>query len=587
MPWQRWQGAAVLPLSWRRGNFEPRVSGPATWPSICSFDFGGMTASQSVRCLALAAPMVPLLLIACGCVEVFSLGVGITVGLKMLTLLFIGGAEVHSFRAASEQMQAWSLPSARFFHPNGAKKPCGFGDVDRIGCATARTIFQGFHVIEAPASVVACVRYGICLARSGPFLGDQELHPGKSSFFQDGFVASSPPSPIPGSTSPATRSGSAGALAGEQRAEDDGVATGLLVRRGHLSTLRVHQHLPPRSPCRRSQAAPWKHRLARRGVIDEHDSARINVYPKNETELLAHDRWIAGTLDGWKESTVSRAQEAEQSEMLESPDPSIPVKFSRSAIDWALQTFTPDLTHNQPPDVFGDPLARRTVELLQQAMPGLDLDAPLSGLDSLRVSYLTSTLRSHGVDLRANVVRQASSLRALATLSVTVPSAVCDVATAASPEMEYAIWYTPGQHQAMGPWLCRGPRDVNVESMKRADCDPSGPVALLGRFRSLRAFLVTSASLQFKNFGLSLVFGADLRDAEVTDCVMLGAQQLFYKYAIAVRFRVAQRFWLGWLSAHMQQSWRWWLWTTCGSAWRSPRGWPWSSTLRNPLLRCR
>eukprot|EP00435_Cladocopium_sp_Y103_P070272 s303_g34.t5 len=236
MPWQRWQGAAVLPLSWRRGNFEPRVSGPATWPSICSFDFGGMTASQSVRCLALAAPMVPLLLIACGCVEVFSLGVGITVGLKMLTLLFIGGAEVHSFRAASEQMQAWSLPSARFFHPNGAKKPCGFGDVDRIGCATARTIFQGFHVIEAPASVVACVRYGICLARSGPFLGDQELHPGKSSFFQDGFVASSPPSPIPGSTSPATRSGSAGALAGEQRAEDDGVATGLLVRRGHLSS---------------------------------------------------------------------------------------------------------------------------------------------------------------------------------------------------------------------------------------------------------------------------------------------------------------------------------------------------------------
>ncbi|CAL1136463.1 unnamed protein product [Cladocopium goreaui] len=196
-------------------------------------------------------------------------------------------------------------------------------------------------------------------------------------------------------------------------------------------------------------------------------------YPKNEAELLAHDRWIAGTLDGWKESTKLRAQEAkaEQSEMLESPDASIPVKFSRSAIDWALQTFTaPTDSGNASGDASGGVDAVRMLELLQQAMPGVDLDAPLSGLDSLRVSFLTSTLRSHGIDLRADVVRQASSLRALATSSVT--SAPCGAVTSSPAttfsEMEYAIWYTPGQHQAMGPWLCRGPRDVNMESMKRA-----------------------------------------------------------------------------------------------------------------------
>jgi len=89
---------------------------------------------------AIATPLVPLLLlIACGCVEVFSRGLGIRVGLKMLTVLFIGGASGSAQLLGCQRTDGAGTALKEFaFRPLFPHERCDEALwVDRIGWATA------------------------------------------------------------------------------------------------------------------------------------------------------------------------------------------------------------------------------------------------------------------------------------------------------------------------------------------------------------------------------------------------------------------------------------------------------------------
>eukprot|EP00435_Cladocopium_sp_Y103_P013945 s3795_g3.t1 len=102
----------------------------------------------TVRSLfALATPLVPLLLlIACGCLEVFSRGLGIRVGLKMLTVLFIGGASGSAQLLGCQRTDGAGTPLKEFaFRPLFPHERCDAAMwVDWIGWSTA--ICYGFFV---------------------------------------------------------------------------------------------------------------------------------------------------------------------------------------------------------------------------------------------------------------------------------------------------------------------------------------------------------------------------------------------------------------------------------------------------------
>jgi len=95
----------------------------------------------TVRSLfALATPLVPLLLlIACGCGEVFSRGLGIRIGLKTLTVLFIGGASGSAQLLGCQRTDGAGAALKEFaFRPLFPHERCDEALwVDRIGWATA------------------------------------------------------------------------------------------------------------------------------------------------------------------------------------------------------------------------------------------------------------------------------------------------------------------------------------------------------------------------------------------------------------------------------------------------------------------
>jgi len=96
---------------------------------------------------AVATPLVPLLLlIACGCVEAFSRGLGIRVGLKMLTVLFIGGASGSAQLLGCQRTDGAGTPLGEFaFRPLFPHERCKEALwVDRIGWTTS--ICYGFFI---------------------------------------------------------------------------------------------------------------------------------------------------------------------------------------------------------------------------------------------------------------------------------------------------------------------------------------------------------------------------------------------------------------------------------------------------------
>ncbi|CAK9032585.1 unnamed protein product [Durusdinium trenchii] len=95
----------------------------------------------AVRSLfALATPLVPLLiLLLCSCVEIFSRGLGIRVGLKILTVLFIGGASGSAQLLGCQEVDGAGVPLKDFsYRPLFPQQRCNEAPwVDRIGWTTA------------------------------------------------------------------------------------------------------------------------------------------------------------------------------------------------------------------------------------------------------------------------------------------------------------------------------------------------------------------------------------------------------------------------------------------------------------------
>eukprot|EP00913_Durusdinium_trenchii_P019936 g18739.t1 len=95
----------------------------------------------AVRSLfALATPLVPLLiLLLCSCAEIFSRGLGICVGLKILTVLFIGGASGSAQLLGCQEVDGAGVPLKHFaFRPLFPQQRCSEAPwVDRIGWTTA------------------------------------------------------------------------------------------------------------------------------------------------------------------------------------------------------------------------------------------------------------------------------------------------------------------------------------------------------------------------------------------------------------------------------------------------------------------
>eukprot|EP00928_Gymnodinium_smaydae_P024723 TRINITY_DN19924_c0_g2_i1.p1 TRINITY_DN19924_c0_g2~~TRINITY_DN19924_c0_g2_i1.p1 ORF type:complete len:1439 (-),score=217.03 TRINITY_DN19924_c0_g2_i1:231-4340(-) len=117
--------------------------------------------------------------------------------------------------------------------------------------------------------------------------------------------------------------------------------------------------------------------------------------------------------------------------------------------------------------------AQRLLGLLEQADPSLqpaNLDTPLSGLDSLRVTLLASLIQVElGISLTASRIQGASTPRELLSVLKFEDAAQADSSEATpsscsqarSGEREFAVWWSPGQHTPMGAWVLRS--DVVVD----------------------------------------------------------------------------------------------------------------------------
>lgn len=77
-------------------------------------------------------------------------------------------------------------------------------------------------------------------------------------------------------------------------------------------------------------------------------------------------------------------------------------------------------------------------------MPFLEPDEPMSQLDSLRLGLLSVALSREGFEVTAEQLRSAESLRQ-------IMAAASKTRQAAPACGSYALWFTPGQYQAMRP----------------------------------------------------------------------------------------------------------------------------------------
>lgn len=123
-----------------------------------------------------------------------------------------------------------------------------------------------------------------------------------------------------------------------------------------------------------------------------------------------------------------------------------------------------------------DPRLRRVCQCVTRIdEAAIGPTAPLHGLDSLRVSLLTSRLRAEfGVpSLSINTVRQAANstelLQAIERVEQSSSPAQTEGAPAKIPDCgEYAIYFSPGQYVPMGAWVVRTSAEVDADRMEEA-----------------------------------------------------------------------------------------------------------------------
>ncbi|CAK9093705.1 unnamed protein product [Durusdinium trenchii] len=268
----------------------------------------------------------------------------------------------------------------------------------------------------------------------------------------------------------------------------------------------IHQLLSRATPPFAFRLSLLRRQRRRWGTTSRSTSCQWEEYPKSERDQLYYDQWIAQSLEKAEAPAAPapglpgprRAPPAPTS------DDAIAVTFSRGAVDWALQVLAPSASASASSSAVPalNARAERVLNVLEQAVPGLDPDASLIGLDSLKASFLSSALHKRcGLRLSGQQVRQASSLRALADLATAVPMPPARRERTPEKAEEYRIWFTPGQYQPMSPWLTRSNRFARPDAALlqrataalqqrhpalRATCE--GPMAL-------RAFVLTVSVL--------------------------------------------------------------------------------------------
>ncbi|OLP87158.1 Tyrocidine synthase 3 [Symbiodinium microadriaticum] len=228
-------------------------------------------------------------------------------------------------------------------------------------------------------------------------------------------------------------------------------------------------------------------------------------YPQEEQQILEYDLWVVSQLSAVEDpgkqdrSTWPPEKQAWDSASTRGVD----VVFSKSACDWALETFgTGSEASAAATEPELPPFDRRVVDLVRQVMPSAgDLESPLKGLDSLRAGWLAGSLQSLGRAVSSEAVRRATNLKSLVRIVKAAPAAP-KVAPAGAAE--YAIWFTPGQFQPMSPWLTRAESPADVPAMRLA------VEALLERHPSLRAVNIDSMALRGFVLSCASLFAAIL-----------------------------------------------------------------------------
>eukprot|EP00913_Durusdinium_trenchii_P021635 g20330.t1 len=283
----------------------------------------------------------------------------------------------------------------------------------------------------------------------------------------------------------------------------------------------IHQLLSRATPPFAFRLSLLRRQRRRWGTTSRSTSCQWEEYPKSERDQLYYDQWIAQSLEKAEAPAAPapglpgprRAPPAPTS------DDAIAVTFSRGAVDAGrapeprpiapstarrFYVLAPSASASASSSAVPalNARAERVLNVLEQAVPGLDPDASLIGLDSLKASFLSSALHKRcGLRLSGQQVRQASSLRALADLATAVPMPPARRERTPEKAEEYRIWFTPGQYQPMSPWLTRSNRFARPDAALlqrataalqqrhpalRATCE--GPMAL-------RAFVLTVSVL--------------------------------------------------------------------------------------------
>ncbi|CAJ1358579.1 unnamed protein product [Effrenium voratum] len=189
------------------------------------------------------------------------------------------------------------------------------------------------------------------------------------------------------------------------------------------------------------RGAPWEPSRTIGTQWEEH--------PMDEKDVLQSDLWTAESVLATETTLPSWPCDTEESARVE---------LSQRSIDWALENFPSPKPWDE------------SMSFLRHVIPETDPDASLASLDSLRVSFIASALQAQGHMVSGEEVRQARSLRALVA-QLGAAKAAPRVAAASrmpAPKSEYAIWFTPGQMNPMGPWLCRSRRVVVKSALQRA-----------------------------------------------------------------------------------------------------------------------
>ncbi|CAE8635336.1 unnamed protein product [Polarella glacialis] len=203
------------------------------------------------------------------------------------------------------------------------------------------------------------------------------------------------------------------------------------------------------------------------------------IVAKSPTNVSEHIEWLAGTAT----SVIDFSDEAvlQATDLLKGSAPTA-ANLVRHDKEIRLGTL--------------QPAERHLLELIDRTNPNLapvGLETSLLGMDSLRLSMLTNSLQSQlGKAVSSATVREAKWVGQLVHVLRDAPAVTQSAPFLHGNEQsqEFAVWFTPGQFQPMGPWLVRSDVRVDCSALRVA------VAKLVHRHSALRASLADPMALR-------------------------------------------------------------------------------------------